>query len=1352
MSKEPSQNLSRKRLETLFADLEYEQEKLASPSREISLSGWTWECDQELKYVSCSGNVLGILGYYPHELIGKSVITCALTENSSRRFRSALAKQVGEVEIHLEYLSKTGTKLHANVHLHSIHSPNGNGAFWRGYSVLSPLEEDTRPIPPGEVPEQESPEHPHPGGSHLHDEQVGYRKSSGYQIDENNLRPSRAPLTELGVESLHSRKPIIKNAIHKDPALMAIPAQLEDVDSHLLLEIIDQDSQRSWSEHDRLLVEQVADQLTLALENARLFEQTQNALAETGERARELAILNEMSRAFTAHLDVDSLVENIYQYTSQLMDTSNFFVALHHPQEEQVTFHNVISNGQIVDQDHPEWEYVGTPQPLGGLTGHVILTREPLFVSENVRGTLEGEGIDYVEVVPSHVKTWLGVPMIVSGQVIGVVAVQSETNPDLYNHRHLNLLTAIANHAAIAIQNARLLESTRRSNEELVALNAVASAASQSLELDEILKASLVQVLKTMGFDAGLVSMMDLKDGTLKLFNHVGLPEMLQEKLQSDGLRGSLCDLVYKHASSIYLDDLSKDPPVDTSGLIAMGFHSYLGVPIETKGKTLGTICAFGRSIRTTSSADLRLMISIGQQLGVAVENAQLFEQTELALAETERLYQASARLNSAQTYEDILDALCEHTILGQADSNVTIDLFEKPWIGDQKPEWGNVLARRNPLSSQIFKTRYRLETLSNVENYLHPDRATTIFDVSIDQRLDETARSILIDSFNAKSTIFIPLVAGGQWIGFVHGIFKKYMHFQESDIRGATTLVSQAASAIQNIGLLEESRRIAGQLQTAAEIAKDTSGTLALDALLARAVNLLRDRFGFYHASIFLIEETGKRAVIRESTGIAGEEMKRRGHQLEVGSKSVVGQVTGMGEPLVVNDVLTNPIHRKNPWLPETRAEACIPMKIGERVIGALDVQSTQVNAFKPDDISVLLTLADQIAVAVENARAYELSQQAIKDMKHADQLKSQFLANMSHELRTPLNSIIGFSRVILKEIDGPVTDSQKQDLTAIYNSGHHLLNLINDILDLSKIEAGKMELSFDRDVNLSELINSVMPTVTGLVKGKPIELQKDVAEDLPLVQADPLKIRQVLINLLSNAAKFTDEGFIRVEACRGANTLGEPTVTVKVVDSGQGIAPDDKQKLFKPFSQVDASPTRKSGGTGLGLSICRHLIDMHGGQIGVESLLNRGSSFYFTIPIKQPLFRSKTNEDNQPEEVVVLSIDDEAGVLDLYQRYLEGLGYAVVPLTDPLKAVETARRLKPMVITLDIMIPGLDGWQILEDIKSDPEIGDTPVIICSVLENQEKGIKLGAADYLLKPILQADLVNAIERLNGKQ
>lgn len=541
-----------------------------------------------------------------------------------------------------------------------------------------------------------------------------------------------------------------------------------------------------------------------------------------------------------------------------------------------------------------------------------------------------------------------------------------------------------------------------------------------------------------------------------------------------------------------------------------------------------------------------------------------------------------------------------------------------------------------------------------------------------------------------------------------------------------------------------EALRRQNEYLATATEVGRIITSTLDLPTLFSRTTNLIRSRFGYYHVAIFTVEETGFNAVLREATGEAGEEMKNRQHALTVGSKSVIGNVTANGRTLIVNNTALDPIYRPNPLLPETRAEAGIPLKIGQRVIGALDIQGRETNAFLGDDISVLETLADQVAVAIDNARSYELAQAAVSEMRELDRIKSQFLANMSHELRTPLNSIIGFSRVILKGIDGPINDQQNQDLLAIYNSGQHLLMLINDILDLSKIEAGKMELALE-EVNIADSISSVMTTALGLVKDKQIRLVKEIKPNLPTIRADAMRIRQVLLNLVSNASKFTEQGSITVSAQTHINSDGAHEVMVSVTDTGPGISPEDQKKLFLAFSQVDSSATRKSGGTGLGLSICARLVDLHRGRIGVHSAEGEGSTFYFTIPAyHQP--QETASNDNK----IVLCVDDDPQIISLYERYLKPQGYQVVPVSNPAATHDTAKRLRPYAITLDIMMPETDGWQILQDLKNDPETRALPVIVCSIVEEEEKGFSLGAADYLVKPILEEDLLGALNRLNS--
>ncbi len=611
-----------------------------------------------------------------------------------------------------------------------------------------------------------------------------------------------------------------------------------------------------------------------------------------------------------------------------------------------------------------------------------------------------------------------------------------------------------------------------------------------------------------------------------------------------------------------------------------------------------------------------------------------------------------------------------------------------------------------------------------------------------------EAAGEIVSDGAPSVDWLGVPMKSRGAVRGVMAvQTYDPVTRLTEKHAEILEAIAAQTSAALERLEAREALERRNIYLAASAEIGRLVTSTLDLNTIFAQTVNLISDRLGFYFAAIYQMDEDGYHVILREATGGAGEKMKAQRYRVPVGSQTVIGKAAEKGEIVIINDTAADRLHQPNPLLLDTQSEVAIPLKVSGKALGVIDIQSTQPHAFTADALSILQSLADQVAVAINNAILYLESQELIKNLQEVDKLKSQFLANMSHELRTPLNSIIGFSRVILKGIDGPITDMQQQDLTAIYNSGQHLLGLINDILDLARIEAGKMELNFE-EVHLAEMIHSVFSTAKGLVKEKPIQLIEKVPPEMPTIRGDTMRVRQILLNLISNAAKFTDEGFITVETSVQKAPNGKFEALIKVIDTGPGISPEGQEKLFKAFSQVDGSATRKTGGSGLGLSICANLVQLHGGRIGVESEEGKGSTFWFTMP----LFRQPEGEI-PPGRKIVLAIDDDPQVISLYERYLNPQGYHVVALTDPARAKEQVKEIKPFAVTLDIMMPHVDGWAVLTDLKSDPATRDVPVIICSIVEQTDKGFNLGAADYLVKPILEEDLVHALERLdkNGK-
>ncbi|WP_239613608.1 response regulator [Cohnella mopanensis] len=389
---------------------------------------------------------------------------------------------------------------------------------------------------------------------------------------------------------------------------------------------------------------------------------------------------------------------------------------------------------------------------------------------------------------------------------------------------------------------------------------------------------------------------------------------------------------------------------------------------------------------------------------------------------------------------------------------------------------------------------------------------------------------------------------------------------------------------------------------------------------------------------------------------------------------------------------------------------------------------------------------------VAERTAQLEKAHDEAIQ----ANMIKSQFLANMSHELRTPLNAIIGYSEMLKEEAEELGEPTFTEDLGKISKSGRHLLALINDILDISKIEAGKMDLYFE-PCQLSELLQDVIVTVKPLVEANGNQLSTRFATGEIIV--DVTKLRQILINLLSNASKFSKNGTIAFEVVSQKNE-GRDGFGFSVKDTGIGMSPDQVAKLFQPFSQADSSTTRKYGGTGLGLAISQRFCHIMGGDISVESEPDQGSTFKFWLPVIPPGESSSTElterdiEDHQVDasQVSILLIDDEPINQQILQSYLAKEGWTLAFAESGQDGIRLSKQLRPKVICLDILMPSMDGWSVLTALKSDPELADIPVVIMSMTSDKQLGYSLGASEFLTKPLQQERLIAVMDKYISNQ
>jgi len=553
------------------------------------------------------------------------------------------------------------------------------------------------------------------------------------------------------------------------------------------------------------------------------------------------------------------------------------------------------------------------------------------------------------------------------------------------------------------------------------------------------------------------------------------------------------------------------------------------------------------------------------------------------------------------------------------------------------------------------------------------------------------------------------------------------------------------------------------------------------------KSLNLLCFHSNAAVGALYLMDESGK---VLELAAGHGLKTSIRSKKILIG-EGLPGQCAREQKTIEISDIRFSSDYAMDTGLVEIIPQHVIasPIFFQDTLLGVLVMGS--LSRFSELDKEIIDNSLPQLGIAIANARNYEATQLLSKEisakntelnaknaeLEKAYRVKSEFLASMSHELRTPLNSIIGFSSVLLGPNADPLTDDQRKALEKVLKNGKHLLQLINDILDFSKLESGRMTVNVEVE-DVENIVSSSVMTVEAMAKAKNLQIIQRIPAGLPMLQTDILKVKQILVNLLSNAVKFTEEGEVSVQVVQKNNDI-----IFSVKDSGIGIEEKNFGKVFEEFQQIDSSNTRKYKGTGLGLPISRRLARLLGGDLTVESVYGKGSTFHLTIPIvykdtehttetvslppvemkpeepknapvarPQPTAPIQTKQAETHQGPLILCIDDDPEVIELLKKYIIPEGFSVAEAYSGDEGINKAEMIQPTIITLDIMMPHKDGWQVLRELKQNAKTRHIPVIIHSIIENRPLAFSLGAVGVVTKPTDSVELLKILKReMNSK-